>query len=194
MTGEGEDRLAGDLGDALAHHERVPSPERVAAVRAHAERRRAQALAPPPPGRPVELVERRRRRELLTGAVAAAVGAALGAIGLEAVDDDAAPGPPTEGVAVAVASPTVAADAVLIDHTWGVEIVLTASGLTANATYRTMVQPADGTSEVSAGSFLGVEGDRPIVCRMNASILRAAAQSFTVVDDEGAAVISGRFT
>ena len=46
-------------------------------------------------------------------------------------------GPPTEPVEVAVASIGVDADAVLIDRTWGTEIILTATGPVPGAVYRT---------------------------------------------------------
>ncbi|CAN5694714.1 hypothetical protein BH24ACT2_BH24ACT2_01000 [soil metagenome] len=164
----------------------------MAAVRAHAERRGAEAAPYGAGTAPVTLADRRRRREMLTGAVAAAIGVALGAVGSEVLNDDPPPGAPTQPVELAVASPDVEAEAVTIDHTWGVEVILTATGLAPGAVYRVAVQPADGSADVSAGSFLGVDGVR-VVCRMNASVLRAAATSFTVFDEQGATVIAGRF-
>lgn len=208
-----DDELLEALGEALAPPPGGPPADRVAALRAYAAARQAPSedvsagtgpsapAAPavsaptpesPPPSAPIELAPRRRRRDLLTGAVAAATGAALAVVGWEAFDADAQPGPPTEPVEVAVVPPDVAAEAVLINHTWGVEIILTATGLAADATFRSAIQPVDGGAEVVAGSFLGVEGVT-VVCRMNASILRAAASSFTVVDEAGAPVITGTF-
>ncbi len=187
-----EELLLEQLADALAPGGHEPSQERVAAVRAHAEGRPGKAAPDVAPPAPVPLADRRRRRDVLTGAVAAAVGVALGAVGSEALDDDPLPEVPTGPVELAVASPEVEAEAVTIDHTWGVEVILTATGLAPGAVYRAAVQPADGTADVSAGSFLGVDGVR-VVCRMNASIVRAAATSFTVFDEAGAMVIAGRF-
>ncbi len=188
MTAD-DDRLIERLAEGLAPEPRRPSDERVAAVRASAARWQDEHR----PTAPVSLAGRRRpRREVLTGAVAVAVGAAFGAIGLEAADDDPVAEAPTEPVEVAVSGTGVEADAVLIDHTWGTEIILTATGLVPGRVYRTTVQPVDGSDDVPAGSFLGVNAV-PVVCRMNASILRAAAASFTVVDDENVPVISGRF-
>ena len=191
MTPE-EERLLELLATGLSPERHGPPEERVAAVRAHAEHRREEAAAEDARSEPVPLAHRRRRRELLTGGLAAAAGAAFGAIGLEAIDDDPRPAAPTEPVELVVASPDVEAEAVSIDHTWGVEIILTTTGLTPGGVYRAVVQPADGSAPVSAGSFLGVERI-PVVCRMNASILRAAATSFTVIDEQGAMVIAGRF-
>jgi hypothetical protein len=183
------EQLAEQLAEGLAPGRHGPSEERVAAVRAHAERRRAKAAAEAGSA-PPSLADHRRRRDVLTGAVAAAVGVALGAIGSEVLDDDPPPGAPTQPVELAVASPDVEAEAVTINHTWGVEIILTTTGLAPGGVYRVAVQPADGTADVSAGSFLGVEGV-PVVCRMNASIVQAAATGFTVVDEAGAMVIAG---
>jgi hypothetical protein len=188
-----EERLLERLAAGLTPQRPGPPEDRVAAVRAHAQRRREEAATAGDGGPdPVPLTDRRRRREVLTGALAAAVGAAFGAIGLEALDDDPSPEVPTGPVELVVASPDVEAEAVSIDHTWGVEVILTTTGLTPGVVYRAAVQPADGTAAVSAGSFLGVDGV-PVVCRMNASLLRAAATSFTVVDEQGAVVIAGRF-
>lgn len=185
-----EERLLDQLADGLAAGGAGPSEERVAAVRAHAARRREEAARRG--ADVVALPERRGRREVLTGAVAAAAGVVLGTVGSEVLGADQPPSAPTEPVELAVATPGIDAGAVSIDHTWGVEIILTATGLAPGAVYRAAVQPADGTADVAAGSFLGVDGVA-VVCRMNASIVRAAAASFTVVDEQGATVITGVF-
>lgn len=188
----GDEELLRQLGAGLVPEGSGPSDERVAAVRAHASRRREQAQGAGGVPDPVPLADRRRRREVLTGAVAAAVGVAFGAVGSDVLGDDPPAPVPTGPVELAASAPGVQAEAVSIDHTWGVEIILTATGLVPGTTYRAAVQPADGSTEVSAGSFLGVEAI-PVVCRMNASILRAEASSFTVADDQGVTVLAGRF-
>lgn len=170
MTAD-EDRLIERLAEGLAPTRRSPSDVRVSALRTHPARYQEQAQSstmPPPPAppaapsppeptapaaAPVSLAVRRRpRREVLTGAVAAAAGAALGAVGLEAFDDDPQAGPPTEPVEVAVTGMDVDSD-VLIDHTRGTEIILNATALVPGAVYRTTVQPADGPTTSPPARF-----------------------------------------
>ena len=63
----------------------------------------------------------------------------------------------------------VEVDADVVAHTWGTEAYLEARGLRVGATYELVFVGGDG-SEFSAGEILGSEV--PIVCRMNAAVLR----------------------
>ncbi len=83
----------------------------------------------------------------------------------------------------------VTASAGLVDHTWGVEIKLSATGLPADQAYDVKVIAKNG-KEYEAGEFVGVAG-KTITCNMSSSVLLADATSFTVVDAAGHEVISG---
>lgn len=149
---------------------------RVAASRA--EQARAQA-APRP--------------RLRTRALAAAVAVALLTGGLGAgwlLKPDPA-GPPTEAVAVRIEEPQVSATALLINHTWGVEIRMSAQGFDAGHTYRVWIISDDGVRS-SAGEFVGT-GSAPMVCNLNSGLLRADAAGFEVVGDDGAVALTSRF-
>lgn len=115
-----------------------------------------------------------RRQSWLAGVAAAAV--LVGGVATVRAGRPE-PGPPTETVAVA-ATQGVRASAELIDHTWGVEIVLTATGLGAGEPYAVEVRDRDGRY-VSAGAFVGT-GARRMVCRLNAAVLRADATGLRV--------------
>jgi anti-sigma-K factor RskA len=82
----------------------------------------------------------------------------------------------------------VTATAGLVDHTWGLEIKLEASGLRGGERFEVWVVGEDGTS-YDAGTFRGVDGTK-IVCDMSASVLLDDAASFRVVDGSGAEVIA----
>lgn len=92
-----------------------------------------------------------------------------------------------ESVAVSSKVEGVTATAALVDHTWGVEIKLTATGLEDGATYTTTVQ--EGRRDYAAGEFVGVFGVE-IRCNMSASVLRAQATGFTVWDSDGKPVLN----
>lgn len=99
---------------------------------------------------------------------------------------------PSQPVVVAVpqvsTAPGVTAQAGLVDHRWGVEVKLRASGLPAGERFRMWVVTDDGSSR-EAGEFVGVAGTE-IVCDMSSSVLLEHATAFRVVDAEGAEVIS----
>lgn len=76
-------------------------------------------------------------------------------------------------------------DANLVAHTWGTEIELVARGLAPGRTYTVTFIRSDG-SRVPAGTFLGV-ADRPVLCDLNAALLRKDATS--VVVTSGSAVV-----
>jgi hypothetical protein len=157
-----------------------PSPDGFAAVldRLGAEEEPREAPRP-----------RRRVAPLLaTAAVAAVVGLAGVGIGLAV---GAAGEPPVDPVAVQSLDPAVRATAGTIDHTWGVEMVLTASGFAEGQTYDVTVLDRAGRP-VPAGAFRGT-GPAEMVCRLNSSVLRDQAGGFVVTDAEGDEVLRSRF-
>ena len=174
------ERLASELRD-----DREPPAEGIAAVRMHAQARRdalAARSARPERGTP-------RRRFLLGGALASA-GAALGIGGYALLEDDPA-APPTEPVALTGAPAGVQASAELVNHTWGVEYMLTVRGLDAGRTYHVVYRATDGR-DVPAGSFVAVEGEQ--LCRMTAALLRPQTRAIEVLDEDGAMVLRSRLS
>ncbi|MFC5677535.1 anti-sigma factor family protein [Aeromicrobium endophyticum] len=127
----------------------------------------------------------RRRRVVGAAATAVAVAAAV-VITAVVVRDD--PGPTVIAVPQVTTAPGVTAAAGLVDHSWGVEVKLRASGLAAGERFRMWVVADDGTSR-EAGEFVGVAGTE-IVCDMSSSVLLDHATAFRVTDDEGTEVIS----
>jgi len=159
-----DDDLLGELGRALGHDpDREPPPERVAALRAAAERLSGGAVTPMPARSP-------RRRMLLTGGIAAGVGGLAGYLARDLTAPDVPPTAPVEAISLQ-ASEGVTATGGLINHTWGTELLLDVSGLEAGTTYVVDYRLADG-STVVAGSLLGV-ADVVMKCRFNAAPLRA---------------------
>lgn len=176
--------LAGPLRhvdpDAAAAPGAGPSPDGFAAVldRLGAEEEPREAPRP-----------RRRAAPLLAAAATAAVvGLAGVGIGLAV---GAAGEPPVDPVAVQSLDPAVRATAGTIDHTWGVEMVLTASGFAEGQTYDVTVLDRAGRP-VPAGAFRGT-GPAEMVCRLNSSVLRDQAGGFVVTDAEGDEVLRSRF-
>lgn len=110
----------------------------------------------------------------------------LVAVGLFAVVPEVT-GPPMEPVAFSEAPAGVEAEASLIDHTWGTETVLVASGLEDGETYRLTLRDEDGEA-VPSGAFIGT-GERPLECRMNAALLREDATGLEVRTAEGELVL-----
>ena len=155
------------LEKALAHDpDREPPIERVEAVRAAAVRLRAGATDAPPARH-----QRPARRGLLLGGIAASAGLVAGYAGGLLVDDDPPAGPPTEAVALDGVPDGATADARLINHTWGTELMLDVRGLPPERTYDVVYLDRGGLS-TSAGSFRSVAGVM-MVCRFNAAPLRA---------------------
>ena len=156
-----DDELLERLRGELLGEEREPE-RRPRRRRAH-----AGAGAPGGPRRRRRATPRRRpRRDFLLGAGLASAGAALGVAGFAIVDDDPA-APPTEPISLSGAPTGVRASAELINHTWGVELVLTVSGLRDGSTYDVVYRSASG--DVPAGSFVGVGGEQ--LCRMTGALL-----------------------
>ncbi|NAZ87895.1 anti-sigma factor family protein [Kineococcus indalonis] len=176
------DRLPGPAAPPRALGERVLTAVREESLlREHRERR---------------LARRGLRRAVLVPAAAAvlAAGVASGVTyGLTRPD----PAPPAAAPAVLVERlplTVVAADvraagpAVVVPHTWGVEVTFAATGFAPGRTYRALVRTVDGAA-LPAGEFLGV-GARELTCDMQAAVLRADAVAFEVVDEAGGTVLT----
>lgn len=183
-----------------AFDEPVPpaSPERIAAIRAAADRARAQqagiASVPNDDARaPRPTVG---RRSMLLGAAAAAVGAVGGAIVTAAVRDDdgggEAQGPPTEAFEWQRGESAGTSTLVgrLINHTWGVEVLLDTTGLPTGTAYRIRYLTTAGDT-VEAGGFVGA--DLPIHCRCNAALLREDLAAIEIRDPDEALVARADF-
>lgn len=85
------------------------------------------------------------------------------------------------------ADPGIDVDADVIAHTWGTEARLEIEGLAVGETYAVVFVGADG-AEYSAGEMLGSEV--PIVCRLNAALLREDAVRVEI-RDAGSDVVAG---
>jgi hypothetical protein len=151
--------------------------------------------AEPPPGLRAQIfarLERERQAERRVH-IARRLTAAAAVIALLAIGSLLRPSPaspPTEEVAVAIRVDGVTAEAALINHTWGTEVVLEAAGLDDGEAYVLQFTTTQG-ERVPGGTFLGV-GEESMVCRMNAALLRDDASGFAITDSNGTAVIEGR--
>lgn len=151
-----------------------PDPQRAAAVLSALGRESAQ--------------QRRRARRWQT-TLAAAASVAVLAAGLVSASALSRDDLPLE--AVAVQSPVgVQASADLVPHTWGVEIQLAATGLSAGQVFTVQVRTVAGDL-IGAGAFLGT-GSRTMHCNLNASVLRADAAAFVVLDATGKQVLTAQ--
>lgn len=129
----------------------------------------------------------RARRRWVTPVVAAAclaAGIILGANGASLSGSPTPSGPPgtlgaVEQIAVSDDVRGVDVSAEVVAHTWGTEAYLEASGLDVGATYELVFVGVDGT-EFTAGEVLG--STVPIVCRMNAAVLRGDAARMELRD------------
>lgn len=146
-----------------------------------------------------EAARERRTTWVRRAAMAAVAGAAAAAVlvgGLAVTRDDApatqvAPPPPMEQVEVAAFDDDVDADAALVNHTWGVEVKLTATGFDDGGRYRVLVVGTDG-KRYPAGAFVGT-GTREMRCNLNSAVLRPDASGFEVRDGSGDVVVSSTF-
>ena len=102
------------------------------------------------------------------------------------------PPPPLEPVVLDMVDQRVDADANLIAHTWGTELVLVASGLEDGSTYILTFVGSDGTT-VPGGTFVGI-GDEPLTCNLTAALLRNDAAGFTVTTPDGTLVLEADLT
>ncbi len=129
---------------------------------------------------------------LTAAAVVAAAAVLVAGVALTRSDPEPTPDVPLEAVAVTVERVGLSAEADLVDHTWGVEVKLTATGFEAGRRYRVSVLGRDGT-RYPAGGFVGT-GRRPMLCNLNASVLRERASGFEVRGPSGQVVASATFT
>ena len=141
---------------------------------------------------------RERRTTWARRAGLAAVGGAAAAlvlvVGLAVTgSDDEQPvaAPPMEQVEVTVDDADVTADAALVNHTWGVEVKLTATGFTAGGRYQVTIIGTDG-KRYPAGAFVGV-GAKEMHCNLNSAVLRPDATGFEIRDRRGDIVVSSTF-
>jgi len=134
---------------------------------------------------------RRTWRRTAAVAVASAAAVVVAVVALDAVTGEDAPTVPLEAVEVRVDEPGLVASADLVDHTWGVEVKLTATGFDRGGRYRVSVLGVDGR-RYPAGGFVGT-GRREMDCNLNASVLRDRASGFEVRDNDGAVVASSAF-
>lgn len=95
--------------------------------------------------------------------------------------------PPVVPVDLQVADRAVEADAGLVEHTWGTELKLTATGLAEGGRYRVTFVADDGT-RVDGGTFLGT-GGRPLRCSMNGALPIDDAARVSITDATGAVVM-----
>lgn len=152
----------------------------------------------PPPGLGRAVQERvareRRRRRAVPGRAAVAVAAgvllvALGGVGGWSLRPVPATPPTTPAQVETSRGVPVVASAELIDHTWGMEVVLDAQGFDDGERY--LVQVVDEDGEVStAGAFVGT-GSREMLCRLNSGVLLRDAVAFEVLDSEDVRVARG---
>lgn len=199
-----DDELLEQLRDALDRPVPTAPAERVASLRATALRAQAaqdredkqdkqDGHTAPVQRSPTETATFSRRTWILSGAAAAIVGAASGAAVTNALLDDPPSEPPTEAMAWS-REPNAPAGLTLagrtINHTWGVELLLDATGFAVGSTYRLVYVGIDG-SRTDAGGFVGA--DLPMACRSNAPVLREALDTMEILDDKGLVVGRGRF-
>lgn len=189
-----EDELLDRLGRSLDQPVPPADPARVAAIRAAAEAA-AAAGSPSATVRPIGRVDDRApgapttsRRALLRLGAAAAGGIAAGAAGVFLLSDDEElpAGPPLEAASVRTADGVVAR-ADMIDHTWGLEVLLEVSGLEPGGAYEMTFESTDGRT-VSAGGFVGT--DATMKCRNNGALLRADTARFVVTGPDGSEALS----
>jgi hypothetical protein len=135
---------------------------------------------------------RRPRRWIapVVGAACLVAGLVIGANGATAVRAPAPSGPPgtlgaVEQIEVRDDVDGIDVSAEVVAHTWGTEAYLEASGLDVGATYELVFVGEDGT-EFTAGEVLG--SVVPIVCRMNAAVLRGDAARMELRDTGDAVV------
>ena len=141
--------------------------------------------------RALRLRKRAGRTALTSVAAGVVVAVVLGAgvlVGQRTTGSGAPPVIPMEQVTLRPLLPGVSvSSAVLIAHTWGVELRFVAVGLRNQETYRAAFRTTDGSMR-PAGEFLGVGGKR-LTCNMQSALLRSAATGFVVLDAAGRPVL-----
>lgn len=182
-------RLRAALRDEGEGEPAEPPADRVREVRAQADAHRARTAASSAGSSVRSPRSLPRRRFLALGGLAASAGAAVALGGRALLDDDDQPLPPTETIALTGAPDGVRASAELINHTWGVELLLTISGLQPGRRYDTVYRATDGR-ELLAGSFLGT--GREALCRMNGAVLRDELATIEIRRPDGGTLLSSR--
>lgn len=180
-----DDELIGRMQDAFDEPVPPAPADRIAQIRAAAQARAAQTATPA-----ATAINARTRRTVLIGAAAAAAGAVGGAVLGRQTATDTVTGPPTEPISFAAGPGAVAGGSFageLINHTWGVELLLDTEGLPVGAAYR-VVYRSTADSDVDAGGFIGAE--LPIHCRCNAALLRADLRTIEIRDADERVVTS----
>ncbi|MGI8937775.1 MAG: hypothetical protein ACR2JF_06090 [Iamia sp.] len=184
MTDSDDDQILDRLGQALSGP--VPPIDHVRVRRVSAQATEATVPALSGPSQPS------RRRVLWMGA-AAAGGVAAGVTGaaLLADGDDGPITPAGEAVGDLTTPFGVEAEARVIAHEWGLEVMLDVSGLEPGTPYTmTFIDQAD--QPLSAGGFVGAEG--LMRCRNNGPVLRADVARFEVTDPGGVVVVKADLT
>lgn len=192
-----DDELLDRLGDALTTPVPEPTPDRIAAIRDAALRAQgARSVDGAASAGETDSSTWSTRRALLLSTAAAAVGAAGGALVVNADQDapTAAPGPPTEALSFSSSDASTPGSTVggkTINHTWGVELLLDATGFPVGSRYRVVyVDTAD--EHIEAGGFVGAE--LPIHCRCNAALLRTDITAIEIRDADDRPVSRAEFT
>lgn len=190
MSADEDDRLLEDLGEALA--DPLPPIDEARMERIAAAARDAATLAPAPAPEPepesaAPAAAGPSRRRVLWMSAAAAGGIAAGVAGAVLVTDDGPTAPNTEAAGALTTASGVDAEARLIAHGWGLEVLLDVSGLEPGARYAmTFFDRSD--QAVDAGGFVGTDG--LMRCRNNGAVLRADVARFEVTDTAGRVVVS----
>jgi hypothetical protein len=181
-----DDELLARLGEAIDRPVPPVDPARVQAVRDAA----AASSSPAAPLTPVAPL-RSRRSVLGLGALAAGSAAAGIAVGVgltSLLDDDPTP-VPLQPVSDLETAAGVTASASLIDHTWGLEVLLDVEGLAPGTPYRMVFVDRDG-APVDAGGFVGTDG--LMKCRNNGPILKADVARWVVTAPDGTEAVTAR--
>lgn len=127
----------------------------------------------------------RRRLPAVAAAAAAIVAAVIGVILV--LPEPSAPEVAREPVVFEQVQAGLDADASLIAHTWGTELILFVSGLPDGQVYEVTFEGQQGGA-VPAGTFIGIGGG-PITCNLTAAVLREDLASFTVATASGEVIL-----
>ena len=176
-----DDELLQQLGDALNSPVPEASADRITAIREAALRAR---------GMPSQVAESTTaglsstRRAWLMTAAAAAVGAVGGAVVAGGGDDEptAIASPPTEPLSFSDSAAVIAGSTVAgktINHTWGVELLLDATGFPIGSRFVVEYIGRDATV-TGAGGFVG--SAKAIQCRCNGVVLRDEIAAIEIRD------------
>lgn len=86
-------------------------------------------------------------------------------------------------------TPVEVAEAVLVPHTWGVEMRMVAAGFAEGRTFRAAFRDARTGRLRPAGAFLGT-GAATLVCHLQAAVLREDVSEVVVTDAGGEVVLT----